>query len=90
MSDRYRDRLVYEALNGMPRVPMAAPRASTAPRQPSDEIGALWEKKAKNGDEYLRGTITMPNGDVMKIVAFRSKSTSGDAPAWRLFEARQP
>lgn len=55
-----------------------------------NEIGAMWEKTAKNGKTYMTGTI---NGQ--RIVMFRAgKKSSDKAPDWRILksvpqEARQ-
>lgn len=46
------------------------------------EIGALWTKTAKNGSEYLSGTV---NGD--PVVVFRNKSDNPKAPQWRVLKS---
>lgn len=47
-----------------------------------DEIGALWSKESERG-EYLTGEI---NG--VKVVCFRSKSTSPKAPTWTVLKSK--
>lgn len=51
-----------------------------------NEIGALWEKTGGRGT-FLSGQIEL-DGSVIRIVCFRTNSTSDKAPAWRVLKAK--
>jgi len=58
------------------------------PKNP-DEIGALWVRETKGGDEYMSGTVEI-DGTKVNIVAFRNKyHEEGDnKPTWRVLKSR--
>lgn len=47
-----------------------------------DELGALWLHDGPRG-EYMTGEISG-----VKVVCFRSKSTSAKAPAWNVLKSK--
>jgi len=48
-----------------------------------DEVGAFWEKTAKNGSPYMTGKV---NGEA--LVMFKNGKKSEKAPDWRVLKAR--
>jgi uncharacterized protein (DUF736 family) len=50
-----------------------------------DELGALWAKQTKNGEEYFSGTI---NGQ--RVVVFANRYwDSEQKPKWKVYKARE-
>lgn len=47
------------------------------------EIGNLWTKQSRSGDEFLSGDI-----DGVEVVCFRVRSQHPKAPTWRVLKSK--
>ena len=55
-----------------------------------DEIGALWSKRSKNGEEYMTGSVQADGGKVEKIVVFINRHKKSEKqPDYRILRARE-
>jgi uncharacterized protein (DUF736 family) len=62
----------------------------TANGKREEELGALWEREAKDGSVYLSGYVTDKNGERIQLVLFVNKyKKAGEAsPDWRIYESK--
>lgn len=53
---------------------------------PEREVGVLWAKTSRKGNEYYSGKVTV-DGKNMEIVVFRITSKNPRGPAMRIIES---
>ena len=50
------------------------------------ELGAIWIKQSKKGNEYMSGKITSPGGEEFNVVIFpNTKKTKETQPDYRIY-----
>lgn len=59
-------------------------------KQREEELGALWEKKSKDGSVYLSGYVTDKSGERIQLVLFvnKYKKVGEQSPDWRIYESK--
>lgn len=60
------------------------------PFDKADQLGGLWERKTKTGNHMLAGSVKLPDGGELEIVAFwNDKKQEGErTPDWRIFKGQ--